>query len=215
MAMASAQDALPANVWTPEATARVFRTVCNDGDTHVDDAMWGAAGDAIRAGFPLAQTDGEDGLTLLHFAAGTFFTRAHLPTVALALAHGADPNAASSAEGRRATNSMATPVYMAAAFGTVEVLRELLQAGGDVAQGDSPLVGLARHATRCADRGDSAADRLALLLEQPTLDLDVAYNGAGVVQLARSGGWPGLADMIVEEVGHRLTVAELPPPPIV
>jgi hypothetical protein len=70
-------------------------------------------------------------------------------------------------------------------------------------------VSFRKFARRSAERGDDPADKLALLLAQPSLGVHATYRGADVVALVRGHGRADMVDMIVEEVGrwHCLALA--------
>ena len=55
----------PATEWTTQAIQDVFLVIRAE--------KWDDVGEAIRRGLPLSATDSRGGLTLLHFAAGTYF----------------------------------------------------------------------------------------------------------------------------------------------
>lgn len=98
----------------------------------------------------------ENGESPLHSCLSKSNSRSTLYIVQLLLSHGADPNVTtvprkeSGAFMRDAWTHGETPLHRAAAFGSVEVINELLEAGADKshkdANGDSPLSWASWHA---------------------------------------------------------------------
>ena len=71
-----------------------------------------------------------------------------------------------------------------------------------------PIFGLLRNGKQA-----DAAERLALLLAQPSLNLTVEYEGLTPEQYARSVDCPALADAIHHEVERRAALIPAAPPP--
>lgn len=93
-----------------------------------------------------------------------------------------------------------TPFWWAAQKGSVEVMRALLVVGVDINAaaegGETPLISLAMF------NEPGATERLALLLEQPGLDLAATHEDLTAEQWARKHGHIHLADMIRERAAY-------------
>ena len=165
---------------------------------------WASVCEAIEEGFPLEEQDGlQHGDTLLHLAARA----GQVPTIASALARGADPNVVN--------NWGLTPTCVAAAWGTPEALAALVAGGGDAGAGSPPalLHLLAAYVPEwdpwavCLDPG--VRDKMTLLLRQPCTDLQATWMGDTAVALVQR--WRGVVgaeaaaeealDLIHAEVG--------------
>lgn len=155
---------------------------------------WASVCEAIEEGFPLEEQDGlEHGDTLLHLAARA----GQVPTIASALARGADPNVVN--------NWGLTPTCVAAAWGTPEALAALVAGGGDAGAGSPPalLHLLAAYVPEwdpwsvCLDPG--VRDKMTLLLRQPCTDLQATWMGDTAVALVQR--WRGVvgAEAAAEE----------------
>ena len=88
----------------------------------------------------------------------------------------------------------------AACRGSVDILRALIAAGGDVNEGDYegmyvPLISVARGLAQ-----DTAVERARLLLAEPTLNPLAVREGRTAEQWARERSMPEVADVIAEEV---------------
>ena len=81
-----------------------------------------------------------------------------------------------------------------ACYGTSDILRLLIKAGGDVnrASGGAPPL---FHAI-CGNNEDT----VRVLLAEPTLDMTATWSGQTADMYARHSSLPTLADLIVEEV---------------
>lgn len=184
--------------WTPAAI-----------DAVVDDARlfhWDRVAIALQKGFPVDAPHSVDGYSVLHYAAGLAMDPeggglrwGHLPTVLLALAHGANPTLHECHMG-------STPMLWAACRGSVDILRALILAGGDVNEGDYegmyvPLISVARGLAQ-----DTAVDRARLLLAEPGLNPLAVREGRTAEQWARERSMPEVADVIAEEVCARVCV---------
>ena len=110
----------------------------------------------------------------------------HVAAVRQLLALGAHPDAGNA-------------VHIAASrAGVVDVLRQLLDAGGAVnggSSGDRPIL------AALAGRGADAAARVQLLLSRPDLDLSHTVNGDSLERYARLHGNLSLAELVHDEVG--------------
>ena len=125
----------------------------------------------------------------------------HAPTAALALAHGASPT-------HREPHMGSTPMLWAACRGNVDILRALIDAGGDVNQGDfhgmyTPLIAVARGKVLTG-----AVDRAWVLLAEPGLDPLATRGGKTAEEWARERGMDDVADAIAGEVRGALCAAQ-------
>ncbi len=156
---------------------------------HCHQRRWAEVRDAILAGCPLGYQHRAGGLTLLHLATDG----CDLPTVLLALQHGADPNAPDQQGG--------TPLMDAAWSGTADIMRALIAAGGDVTVVDGGGETLAIALVKHGQGREDPVLRLRVLLEQRRLDLGrTCAQGRTAEEWARAKGAHGLADMIAFEV---------------
>jgi ankyrin repeat protein/catechol 2,3-dioxygenase-like lactoylglutathione lyase family enzyme len=122
-----------------------FFAACRAGDV-------AALGDLLETDPGLAHERTPEGSTGLHLAVE------HIDAVRLLLAHGADPNA-------RDAGDNASPLHFAGGAGGVDVVRALLDAGGDVhGEGDAHQLGVIGWATCFGPTVPN--DVLALLLER-------------------------------------------------
>lgn len=184
--------ASPSQLWTPEAVDAVV--TCARG------CKWGLVADALQHGFPVNAVHSEDGYTVLHYAAGLAMDPlgdgqvwGHAPTAALALSHGASPT-------HREPHMGSTPMLWAACRGNVDLLRALIDAGGDVNQGDfhgmyTPLIAVARGKVLTG-----AVDRARVLLAEPGLDPLATRGGKTAEEWARERGMDDVADAIAGEI---------------
>jgi ankyrin repeat protein len=192
--------ASPSQLWTPEAVDAVV--TCARG------CKWGLVADALQHGFPVNAVHSEDGYTVLHYAAGLAMDPlgdgqvwGHAPTAALALAHGASPT-------HREPHMGSTPMLWAACRGNVDILRALIDAGGDVNQGDfhgmyTPLIAVARGKVLTG-----AVDRARVLLAEPGLDPLATRGGKTAEEWARERGMDDVADAIAGEVRGAVCAAQ-------
>ena len=105
----------------------------------------------------------------------------HFDVVAWLLSHGADPNGDA-------------VMYHGVRWSSAEVLQLLMDAGGDVTH-TSHVKPLLFTVVRLA-----TADKLAVLLERPSLDLTVTYKDKTPEQYARYRNKRAVADRIASEV---------------
>lgn len=158
---------------------------------------------ALAAGFPPRATLA--GRTLLHLAAASSWDgdpdRATM--VALALHRGADPNARDR-WGR-------TPLWIAAATGSPDMMRALVAAGADVNATDRRIrVGFPGAAfppllALCEGRlwSPGRHERLQILLGHPAVDLKTPVLGRTLVEVLYRWGMDAAAAMVHVEVGAR------------
>jgi ankyrin repeat protein len=159
--------------------------------SHAKEGSWDVVSAALHRGFPVNEGDSSRGQPLLHVVV----SRAHLPTLAMALALGADPNSMDR-YGETAMHIAATGKGSSA-----PVLRALLDAGADVNGGpvlrQTPLIQLVRFGG-VPSEGDVEA-RAALLLAHPSINLSIQYLDLTAEQWARARvGRAWLAEAIVE-----------------
>jgi ankyrin repeat protein len=140
------------------------------------------------------------GTTLVHWASGACSSTSEA-ALRLALSLGADPNARDAEDW--------SPLCYAAYRGSVDVMRVLIDAGGDVGavtdRGQTPLIILLQTAGDSPTVGgdpDTVA-RLRVLLSSPTTDLQVRYEGKTAHEWAQEAGLEHLASLVGNEVRHR------------
>lgn len=136
------------------------------------------------------------GTTPLHWASGACASIS-LPTVLQSLSLGGDPNARDAEDW--------TPLCYAAYRGSADVMRALIDGGGDVGalteRGQSPLVILVQAVGSGVDGVDvdDAVAQARLLLAAPATDLGLRYEGKTAREWAEEGHAGPLADLLAAE----------------
>jgi hypothetical protein len=168
----------------------------------VKQGRWAEVDAGLDAGYPVHETAPRSQETLLHAAAATH----NLALVRRLLESGASPNAGD--------YQGCTPLFVAASSGTVEILAEILERGGDPGLTTTyNITGTPLFSLCGLGQGDAEA-RLRLLLDQEALDPSVisTWGRDTAASVARDFDFEHLAVMVEAEVSRLMACGTYPVP---